>query len=321
MTRAQLVTALCRRLDKSESPDTATGNRLKDFLNETHRELLSHPGLQRLRDDTVTFASVASQAAYVLPWAAKINRIFETTNDRLLVPMSLAQYRAIDPDPASTTGTADSWVWLGYQPVAKQPSAAAGDATLSIDSTSASDTGTCYLEGETAGGYPRAVSVTMTGTTAVNVAASISDWVRVTKLYLSTAAVGTVTLHEGAALTELARIGIGQTSQTYYAFRLYPTPSSVITYSADVTLGITDFAQDTDVPRLPQDFHDLLVIGAMAREYEKTEDPRMGVAMQRYQDRRRDLLFWLAETASGTNTLNPTQAGRSRLGPWFPAGT
>lgn len=319
MTRAQLVTALCRRLNKSETPDTATGNRLKEFLNETHRELLSHPGLQRLRDDTLTFASVANQATYALPWAAKVNRVFETTNDRLLEPMSLAQYRAIDPDPSSTTGTSDHWVWLGYQPVAKQPSDA---SSLFIDSTSASDTGTCYLEGETTGGYPRATSVTMTGVTAVNVASSISDWVRVTKLYLSTAAVGTVTLHEDASGgTELARIAPGQTAQKYYALVLYPTPSGAITYTADVTRGVTDFAQDTDEPLLPHDFHDLLVIGAMAREYEKTDDSRLSVAMARYQDRRRDLLFWLAETASGTNTLSTSGERRSRLGPYFPSGS
>lgn len=50
MTRASLLTALYRRLNKNESsPDTATSNRLKEYLNEVHRELLSLPGLQRLR--------------------------------------------------------------------------------------------------------------------------------------------------------------------------------------------------------------------------------------------------------------------------------
>lgn len=318
MTRAQLLTALCRRLNKNETLDTATKNRLIEFLNETHREILSHPGLQRLRDDTLTFASVASQATYTLPWVAKINRLFEATNDRVLEPMSLAQYRGADPDPSSTTGTSDYWIWLGYQPVAKQPSDA---SSLFVDSTSASDTGTAYLEGETAGGYPRAVQVTMTGTTAVNLSTAVSDWVRVTKFYLGTAAVGTVTLHEDASGgTELARIGIGQTAQRYVAVTLYPTPSAVITYSADVTLGITDLAQDNDEPRLPADFHDLLVAGAMVREYEKLDDGRLMTSMARYQQRLRDLLFWMHETASGSSMLS-SAGGRSRLGPWYAAGT
>lgn len=317
MTRAQLLTALARRLNKAETLDTATKNRLVEFLNETQREVLSHPGLQRLRDDVLTFASVANQTAYALPWVAKLTRLYEATNDRTLCGMSLAEYRALAPDPTSLTGTPSHWVWLGYQFVAKQPSDA---SSLFVDSTSASDTGTAYLEGETSGGYPRAVQVTMTGTTAVNLSTAVSDWVRVTKFYLGTAAVGTVTLHEDASGgTELARIGIGQTSQRYTAFLLYPTPADAITYSVDATLGITDMAQDNDEPRLPADFHDLLVAGAMVREYEKTDDGRLQTSMQRYQQRLRDLLFWMHESGSGSSM---TRSGMgSRLGPWYPAGT
>ncbi len=317
MTRAQLLTALARRLNKNETLDTATKNRLIEFLNETHREILTSPGMQRLRDDTLTFASVADQATYGLPWVAKVNRIFETTNDRVLEPMSLAQYRDIDPDPASNTGTPDHWIWRGYQPVAQQPS---DPSSLFVDSDSAADTGTAYLEGEVSGGYPRTASVTMTGLTAVNLSTAISTWVRVTKFYLSTAAVGNVTLHEDASGgTELARIAPGQTQQRYTAVTLYPTPSAVVTYSADVTLGVTDLAQDTDEPRLPLDFHDLLVAGAMVREYEKTDDKRLAVSEQRYQKRLAQLAYWMHETAAGSSMM--PRAATSRLGPWFPAGT
>lgn len=317
MTRGELLTQLYRRLNKSETPDTATKNRLVGFLNEVHREVLSWPGLQRLRDDTLTFASVANQARYALPWVPKVHRLFEATNDRLLQPMTLADYRLIDPDPESTTGTPDAWVWAGYAPVAKQPSDA---SRIFIKSTSASDTNTVYLEGETSGGYPRAVSKTMTGTTAVDVDTAITDWVRVTKVYLSAAAVGTITLHEDSGTgTELARIGIGQTSQRYCYLYLYPTPSSAITYTADVVQGITDLAQDTEEPRLPQDFHDLLVHGAMLREYEKTDDGRFTNAVQRFEQRKRDLMYWLAETAQ--SPVRVPGGGRSRLGPWYPAGS
>lgn len=318
MTRGELLTSLYRRLNKSETPDTATKNRLVGFLNEAYREVLSLPGIQRLRDDTLSFASVANQARYALPWVPKINRVFETTNDRLLQPMTLSDYRAIDPDPSSTTGTADCWVWAGYTPVAVQPSDA---SSLYVKSTSASDTNTCYLEGETSGGYPRAVSVLMTGTTAVNVSSAVSDWVRVTKVYLSAAAVGTVTLHEDSGSgTELARIGIGQTSQRYCSLYLYPTPSSVVTYTADIVVGITDLAQDNDEPRLPADFHDLLVLGARVREYEKLDDARLTIASQQFESRKRDLMYWLAETGHSDLTTRMGM-GRSRLGPNFPAGS
>jgi len=317
MTRAELLSELARRLNKATTLDTATQTRLIGFLNETHRELLSLPGMQRLRDDTLTFASVSGQARYALPWVPKVNRIFENTNDRVLVPMSLATYRDIDPDAANTSGTPSNWVWVGQSPVAVQPSNA---SSLFVKSSAAGDTTqTAYLEGEITGGYPRAASVTLTGTTAVNLSSSISDWVRVTKFYLSATGVGYITLHEDSgAGTELARIHVGQTSQRYLLLNLWPTPSEVLTYSADVVFGITDLAQNTDEPRLPLDFHDLLVAGAMVREYEKTEDNRLAVSIQRYQDRKRDLLYWLH--ATGLNDVRMVEA-QSRLGIWYPAGS
>lgn len=320
MTRAQLLTELARRLNKNTTLDTATQDRLLGFLNEVHRELLSLPGMQRLRDDTLTFASVASQARYALPWVPKVNRIFETTNDRVLEPMTLATYRDLDPDADNTTGTPSHWVWVGQSPVAKQP---ANASSLFVKSSAAGDTTqTAYLEGEIDGGYPRTASVTLTGTTAVNFSSSISDWVRVTKFYLSAAPAGYVTLHEDSGSgTEMARIHIGQTSQRYLLLNLYPTPSGVVTYTADVVLGITDLAQSNDEPRLPLDFHDLLVAGAMVREYEKTEDSRLQVSMARYEDRKRDLLYWLHTTGLNDARTNEMVRGRSRLGPWYSAGT
>lgn len=319
MTRAQLLTVLARRLNQNETLATPTKNRMVDLLNEVHREVLSVPGLQRLRDETLTFASVSGQSTYTLPWVAKVNRIFEATNDRLLAPLTLAQYRAMNPDITATTGPASAWVWLGYGPVSKQPSDA---SSLFVKSTAAGDTTqTAFLEGEITGGYPRTASVTLTGTTAVTLASAISTWVRVTKFYLSAACAGTITLHEDSgAGTELAQIQIGGTSQRYYQIALYPQPTSVITYTADVTLGVTDLAQDGDVPRLPDDFHDVLVAGALVKEYEKTDDSRLTIAFQRYRQRLGELQYWLAETASGETQLSQTGMG-SRLGPWFSAGT
>jgi len=161
----------------------------------------------------------------------------------------------------------------------------------------------------------------MTGTTAVNVSSAVSTWVRISKFYLNGAAVGTVTLHEDSGTgTELAQIAVGQTAQRYSKVWLSPTPSSAITYTCDVTHGITDLAQDNDEPRVPADFHDLLVLGALLREYEKTEDARYALARDRFSDRRRDLLYWLHESADPSQ-MSAGARGYSRLGPWFPAGT
>lgn len=322
MTRSALLATLARRLNlRVTSMDSETQSRLLEFLNETHREILSGPGRGRLRDGTITIASVADQPSLAVAHVARILRIWEAENDRELVPISLAQYRSRYPDPASYTGTPDCYVWAGYSPVALQPADA---SSLFVKSTAAGDTAqTAYIEGLVTGGLPRSVNVTLTGTTAVNVSSAISTWTHITKFYLSAVPAGVVTLHEDSGTgTELARLGIGQTDQAYQRLLLSPTPDAAITYSLDVQFEVSDLAQDTDEPRLPLDFHDLLVHGARMREYEKTDDTRYAQAVRDYTRRLGELDYYLHETASSEKRLSiSADAGLSRLGPWFPAGS
>lgn len=313
MTRSDLLTALARRTNKNTTLDTGTQNRLVDFLNERQRRILSIPGTRHLRDVALSFDSVASQADYVFPNLAKIVRITDVDNDRPVPEMTEAEYRLVDPDPEE--GTPTHFIWRGRRAVAKQPSNA---SAVFVDSTSASDTGTCYVEGMVTGGYIRTASVTMTGTTAVNLSSAISDWERIDKFYLSAAAVGTVTLHEDASGgTELARISVGSTSTDYVAITLWPTPSvSAITYTVDAERQTPTLAQSNDTPLLPEDFHDLLLLGALMDEYQHMNDQRYAVAAGEYRERERAFRYWLARTA----TAGPIQEP-SRLGAWYPAGT
>jgi hypothetical protein len=161
----------------------------------------------------------------------------------------------------------------------------------------------------------------MTGVTAVSFDTTITTVIDVSKFYLSAAAVGTVTLHEDSgAGTELARIGIGQTEQRYYQIRLWPTPSAVNSYLVDETREITDFAQDTDEPLLPIDFHDLLVLGAVMDEYQHTDDTRYIVAATEYKERLGQFQYWMHESADGSTSLG-TARRPSQLGAFYPAGS
>lgn len=322
MTRTDILTAAAQRLDKALPPnmDSVTQARFIGFMNQRQRRLLTMAGLKHLREATVTFASVASQPTYTLANIAKISRMFETTDDRTLYEMSQQDYRLVQPD-VTITGTPEAYIWTGRQVVAAQPSNA---SALFVKSSSASDTTqTVYVEGVITGGYPQSASVTLTGTTAVNVAAAVSTWERVDKFYLSGAAVGQVTLTEDSGVgTTLGVIAIGHTMTDYTGFSLWPTPSGVITYYVDVTRAITDFAQATDQPVLPEDFHDLMVLGIVADEYQRLSDKRWPVVMQEYRERENQLKYWLAETAMG----RPFSLGRnwqrpSQLGSWYPSGT
>jgi hypothetical protein len=134
---------------------------------------------------------------------------------------------------------------------------------------------------------------------------------------------GTITLHEDSgAGTELARIPIGQTSTNYAGFALYPTPSAAIPYAVDITRAITDLAQSTDVPVLPEDFHDVLLLGAICDEYQHLNDDRYALAAREYQQRVNELKYWLSSTASDQPFGLSRQWERSSsLGSWFASGT
>lgn len=318
MTRNDLEQAVYRRTNKATaSPNPDTQTRVRHFINQRYRRLMGKPGAAALLDDTATFASVEGQSRYALANIDSVKRMWEASNERRIWPMSKDAYRTAAPDPDSASGTPTHFVYQGIEPVSVQPADA---SALFVKSTSASDTTqVAYVEVDITGGYPRVLNVTLTGTTAVNLSSALTTGERVKKFYLSATCAGVVTLHEDSGSgTELARIGIGQTTQRYWVFYLHPQPSAVITYTADVTLPLTDLAQNTDEPRLPERFHYLLELGAAMDEYGKTDDARYRIMQEEYTDGMKDLTLWLARQGLATGREMPQG---STLGAWFPAGS
>jgi len=317
-TRTELLNQLAHRLNKTPPPlmDSATETRLASYLNQRHRRILTMPGLARLRDATVSFTSVDALAHYGLPNITKVSRIFEQTNERTLWEMSLQDYRLLEPRPM--TGTPEAYVWRGRQAVAYQPSAPTALWLVS----SANDTSVVYIEGALASGALRSVTVTLQGTSPVNIAATVADWVRVDKFFLAVPCSGVVSLAAESGGAPLASIQAGATSTIYTGLTLYPTPSAAIVYFVDVTRPITDMVKGNDQALIPPDYADMLVLGALADEYQHLSDQRWSAAVAEYKERERDFKYWLAETAIGqplgltSHTQRPSQ-----LGPWFPAGS
>jgi hypothetical protein len=315
MALHDLRLSLCRKLGYADNPASEVSTRLTMFINEIHRRLIGLPGMAHLRQSQTTLTTVASTPQYSLPPdVARIIGIRDATNNAVLMGQSWEWYMAQEPDPSSSTGTPQYWAPVGQVAVAAQPSNA---SALYVDSTSASDTQTCYVEGIRTGGYPFSASVTMTGTTAVQIG-SLSDILAVTKFYLSSSAVGTVTLHEDAeGGTELARIAIGQTHARYLRIALWPTPSSAISLTLDYARQIEDMSQHTDEPLVPRDFHWVIEAGARMLEYEKQEDRRHQIARAEYEKGVRDLRWFVTQQPDG----GLASGGRSQLGAWYPAGS
>jgi hypothetical protein len=300
--------------------NSETALRFKSSLNEVHRRLLRKPGREALRYGVVPFTSVADQKLYALPaqGVARINRITEATNDRRLAYQTPDWLDAVAPDP--TTGTPWAWIPQGLTEVHTQPSDA---SSVYVVSTSGSDTGTCHVEGITEGGYYQRTSVTMTGVTAVNLAAAVNDFIQITKFYLSSSAVGTVTLHEDSGVgTELSRIAAGDVRAQFHLFQLYLTPAADITYFANVLRSVPDMRQDTDEPLLPEDFHDLLIDMAEQKELRKADDPnRWGMLSRDIAEAESELNTFLTAHPDWRPTFGGHEAQFSSLGAWFPADT
>jgi hypothetical protein len=284
MTKTELVQDLARRLNYNTAPTHEVLERLSAFLNESLQEIISEPGIGAWitrHEPLSTFASVASRSVYgLLGHSGRIDGIVDRTNDLTLTMGSVEWWRRVSPDPSAYTGTPSAWIPLGTIAVALQPSDA---SRIFIDSTSASDTQKCFIEGIRTGGYPHTASITLTGTTAIDVDTAITDWIEITKIYLNSPAIGTITVHEDASGgTELARIPIGARHTEYQGIALHPTPASVITYYVDSERPLPQMVHGSDVPPIPARFHRVLVDGALWREYAARARYERGISQLRY---------------------------------------
>lgn len=115
--------------------------------------------------------------------------------------------------------------------------------------------------------------------------------------------------------------GYSGSSTQKFDLYLYPTPDSVITYTADITSVLTLLSADADVPILPADFHDLLYLGPLEDEYRHMDDARLSVVAQQRREREKQFTYWMHESDAGSTPLSQDGRMGSRLGAWFPAGS
>lgn len=316
MTFQEILQDVYRRTNKN-TPDPETATRIMAFVNQRHRSLLTMPGIDQFRDSTSTFTNTAAVARVALPQAlTRVKAIVDTTAGRRLTEKSKDWLRTVDPQ--QTSGTPTTYIPSGYEAVAVQPSNA---SQIWVKSSSASDTSTAYIQGIRTGGILGSASVTMTGTTAVQLG-SLSDWIEITKFYVSLTAVGSITLHEDSTVgTELAQITIGRTRPYYFVVLLWPTPASAVTYTIDFTRELLDLVHDTDEPYLPTDYHDLLSIGARMDEYEKMDDTRYGAAKSQWKEKFDSLQYFIHGRASERLIPRSTsgRSGVNDVGGFYPA--
>lgn len=114
MTFLQIKQDAYRRLGFSSSPATEVATRIGAYVNEAYHDILSRPGMARLRTASTTFASVDGTTQYVIGTnvVERVLKIRETTNDITLEQRSLDWLRTQDPDPSE--GTPEIWVPISW---------------------------------------------------------------------------------------------------------------------------------------------------------------------------------------------------------------
>ena len=302
---SELQADLYRRLGYATAPAAEVTTRLNAFINEIHRKIVATPGMSPLRDSTISIASVSGQEYLALPQVVgRIKAITDRGGGTPLAEFSLQAIRAMNPE--QTQGYPERFAVLGWRGVTVQPSDA---SSIFVDSTSASDTGTALITGWRTGGYRATDTVTMTGTTAVDLG-SYSDWEQIESFSLSAAAVGTVTLHEDSGSgTTLATIPIGEQKAKYKHILLDPVPDSSRTYHIDFERRIIDLSAAYDEVLIPDDFAYVLLAGVRSLEYERRNDSRRArEAEEEFRKGMADMLYFVQ--TSGVPHTRPSRTQR-----------
>lgn len=279
MTFTEISKAVYRRVKLADTPSAADIARVQQFINLWYREILSEPGMDRLRDTTLTFTTVANQAQYGLPSAlVKIRDLYDVSNQRKIEPITLDWLRRADPGLTASSATVEFWLPLNGWGAVKQPLTSTGVGLWAV-SDSASDTvPKVYVETMRLGGVRAGTAVsggtTITGLTRVALG-SKTDHIDVIKFYLDAAPVGNISLYDAATNGNLlATITAGRTNARYFMIQLYPTPAAAVVISVDCQRAIEDMVQANEEPLLPEDFHHGLVHGAAFEEWTNRSDDR-----------------------------------------------
>lgn len=325
MNLTLILADLYRRFDYTSSPvPSAVTTRLTAYVNSAHRELCSLPGMERLRQDVMSITAYNGISRTGLPQnVARINAITDRLNNHSLEEVPLNLLRITDPAQAFVGGYPLRYAVVSDQAVYRQPGAAAPSAAgygLWAASSSAGDTTQHVLvESVGVGGYrlgEGTVGTVLTGTTPVQVSAR-TDNIEVTKFYLDAAAVGFVSLYDANGGNELARLHIGQMYSRYWAVEWFPIQQQDTTEWVDYTRQIADLVNATDEPLVPQDFHELVIMGAALREMSQI-DSRYPSLKADYMTGRTAMMDFVMNSGARLATLRRTPIRWSRLGAQYP---
>lgn len=327
MNRASLQLAITQDFGYADTPAAAVSTRIQGYLNDRHRRILARQGLEKLREQTATIATVASTPTYSLDLPIeKVLKLSDQTNNYPLYERSLDWYRQMDPDQSVHSGTPQYWINMGLNAALRDISITTGSG-LWVVSTSATDTTqTVHVETIDANGAMTSATATVNGLTRVVIGAA-TNHMRLVRFSISAVGVGNIELYDAvAAGNKVSYIGLSRTSAQFQKLAIWPTPGGAYTLYLDYLQQIRDFVVAYDEPQLPLDYHWLLRVGASideARKKGEKGDDRIKDWVHEYEQGLAQLINFVE---NGPDTLfipgriqNDFDHG-SNLGSFFPSG-
>lgn len=110
---------------------------------------------------------------------------------------------------------------------------------------------------------------------------------------------------------------VGATSVSIF---IWPKPTGTQTLTVDREALVTELSADGDIPVLPEDYHDVLLRGALADEYSHAEEPVLEAKEEKkYERRLSQLRYYIAKSRWLDRHQNSNRTEYSRLGPNFEA--
>ncbi len=259
-------------LNFSELRDTLTelgGHDDSDFVNMTNRAInrVMHRLLSEVNQDEVSFESslvtVASTAKYGMPAdVSRVVNVEDTSNARRLNEMSKDEFDRRYPG-TTTSGQPRGYYVLGTRAVEKNLAAA---GTITVESSSASDATnfSVRIEGKNANRVILSEKLTMNGTTAVTSSHSYATDGILTISKSANAGstwTGFVTVKDSSG-NVIAYLAQPTDISRYLWVEFYPIPDSILTLTVRAVERVPDLVNDEDVPRLHEDWHHMIILGA-----------------------------------------------------------
>lgn len=341
-TLKDLLADCYRGLNYGPTPPVDVTTRLTGFLNETQAEVLSLPSCRRLVISETTITLEAGQERYGLqPAIQRVRAIIDTRNQHRLRETALDTHLTAVPDPASATGTPETYSVIGYRPVRTQPKYF---GTIGL-----------RFQGNSPTVWPVTVSTTIvtsgdslvSNTNDVTLVSTALSWVgapppnlhytkEVLALSLSAPAPEIIEVWYPASpmppdATEWPPPGMtyyigswidpGHTSEEHLWVALTPTPAETgATLRIIGETHVQPLLMPSDRSPLPAQFHGLLTAGARMKEYELRGDrPRFELARAEFNTSIGFLVNHLHNDADDVPVPHDRRGrGPNPLGGWYP---